>query len=116
MRGEAILAEPPGSARGVPRASPGGTGLSRGAVSRAVGGRRGRAFVLSVQQVCTAWWQAVQQIWSGGGACARRPPRASRTVELCRVAERVRGGLRARRAAALASRGGLRRAGLGALW
>ena len=43
---------------------------------------------MSVQQVCcTACWQAVQQICSGGGARARRPPtpRASRTVELRRA-------------------------------
>ena len=64
------------------RASPGGTELSRGAVSRAVSGRRERACVLSVQQVCCiACWQAVQ-IWSDGGARARRPPRA---VELRRA-------------------------------
>ena len=67
----------PGARAASQRASPGGLELSRGAVSRAVGGRRERACVLSVQQVCcTACWQAVQ-IWSDGGARARRPPRAA---------------------------------------
>ena len=75
----------PGARAACQRASPGGTWLSRGAVSRAVGGRRERAYVFSVQQA------------------AAHP--AGRLCRSGRMAGRVRGGRRARRAAARASRG-----------
>ena len=89
----------PGARAASQRASPGGTELSRGAVSRAVGGRRERACVLSVQQVCcTACWQAVQ-IWSDGGARARWPPRAAcRRARLARWSCVVPGAARSGRA------------------
>ena len=89
----------PGARAASQRASPGGTELLRGAVSRAVGGRRERACVLSVQQVCCiACWQAVQ-MWLDGGARARRPPRAAcRRARLARWSCVVPGAARSGRA------------------